>query len=263
MQALMKVLAPSYRVRVEPLMIPLAENLAGQIPVETTPQRAVDLGTGTGALARALIGRGVRHVIGIDCSAPMLVQGLPWPGIDFVLADIAHLPLRSGSVDLAASHFGLNSTSPKRMLKLIRQALLPGGMLLLHEWGAVDPWTQAVIQASAALMEDRTIEPRITLPPSPWEEMLQTAEDYVDLLEAVGFTEITVHERQPVDIEVPLGAFVEYRLTFIEALLFAGDPVAEVQVALRHAIYQHIGQSPGTTIHWKPTVFQVKARRPA
>jgi ubiquinone/menaquinone biosynthesis C-methylase UbiE len=83
----------------------------------------LDVGTGTGAGARALQARfDGSNVVGIDVSEPMLAEARKHaPGLTFLIGDAAHLPFDDGSFDVVAQ----NNMIP--FLDEVRRVLRPGG----------------------------------------------------------------------------------------------------------------------------------------
>jgi ubiquinone/menaquinone biosynthesis C-methylase UbiE len=101
--------------------------------------RALDVGTGTGALAgvAAELTAG-RQVVGIDVSPAMLeVAHRSHADVGFVAAQAIDLPFRDGRFDIVAGNFVLHhfprpSTALFDMLRVLRS----GGRLALSTWGA-------------------------------------------------------------------------------------------------------------------------------
>jgi ubiquinone/menaquinone biosynthesis C-methylase UbiE len=65
------------------------------------PQRALDVGTGTGRNLPCLAAAGARHIVGVDLSMPMLLRGIGRGRS--VCADALHLPFRSRTFDVVCS----------------------------------------------------------------------------------------------------------------------------------------------------------------
>ena len=96
---------------------------------EVTGRRAVDLGTGSGAVAGLLQAEGAR-VVACDGALGMLLprRGERAPA---VVADVRALPLASHSVDLVAAGFVLNHLpDPGPALREAARVLRPGGRLV-------------------------------------------------------------------------------------------------------------------------------------
>jgi len=66
-----------------------------------SPQRALDVGTGTGRNLPHLAAAGAQHIVGVDLSMPMLRGGIA--GRRAVCADALHLPFRSRTFDVVCS----------------------------------------------------------------------------------------------------------------------------------------------------------------
>jgi len=108
-------------------------------------ERLVDLGTGTGVLARA----GARrlpeaHIVGVDFSRGMLAVARAlaheeFPGrdgrLDWVEADAARLPLADASVDAVVSSFVLQLVPQRQpVYREVRRVLRPGGCFAFVTW---------------------------------------------------------------------------------------------------------------------------------
>lgn len=82
--------------------------------------RLLDLGCGGNHLTRAYRGRGV----GVDVH--------PWPGVDVLVRDAAHLPFRDASFGTVTIVAALNHIPERRAaLGEVRRVLAPGGRLVL------------------------------------------------------------------------------------------------------------------------------------
>jgi len=95
----------------------------------------LDVGTGTGAVLRALAARPgrPRRALGVDPSAAMLARVGPLPeGWELVRADGARLPLDDASVDVALAAYVLHvAAAPEALLAELARALRPGGRLVV------------------------------------------------------------------------------------------------------------------------------------
>lgn len=109
------------------------------------PGWALDLSCGTGNYAVELWRRGWR-VVGVDQSMPMLRQAqlklrkiANPPGL--LLADAAHVPLRSATMNLVTIILGLEfMANPARALKEARRVLAPDGVLLVAALSPIGTW---------------------------------------------------------------------------------------------------------------------------
>lgn len=102
----------------------------------TPDDRLLDVGTGTGAVLRAVARRADRPRLatGVDASAAMLSRvGLLPPGWRVVVADVASLPLPAASFDVVIASYLLHVLdAPARApaLREIHRVLRPGGALV-------------------------------------------------------------------------------------------------------------------------------------
>lgn len=134
----------------------LAEQLLVRVGADPVAH-ILDAGCGAGWLTRRLAAReGVVRVSGLDLAAGMLEQArrLATPEtdvVDWILADMEHLPLASESQDLVVSNLAMQwLPSPRRFFQEVRRVLRPGGRLLCttllpgtlgelhHAWATVD-----------------------------------------------------------------------------------------------------------------------------
>lgn len=97
----------------------------------------LDLGTGTGDLARDLRRGGVARVIASDFARPMLVAGRAKPAlrsdaaVTWLLSDALHLPFAPDSFDAVTSGFLLrNLVDLPAAFAEMRRVLRPGGRLV-------------------------------------------------------------------------------------------------------------------------------------
>lgn len=91
---------------------------------------AVDVGCGTGFVARALEARGWRAV-GVDFSAPMLREACTGAALCLVQARGEALPLRDASVELVACGTSFHWLAPAPALAEFARVLVPGGWAAL------------------------------------------------------------------------------------------------------------------------------------
>jgi len=128
---------------------PAVESLLGTFPL---PASAIDIGTGTGRLARLLARRGVPEVLGLDATPEMLAvarataqeEGLT--GLRFALASLGEAPLPIAADTFEMLTCGLMLTHVPNLRDAIRECVRvvkPGGRLLLtdfHPATAVFGW---------------------------------------------------------------------------------------------------------------------------
>jgi ubiquinone/menaquinone biosynthesis C-methylase UbiE len=130
-----------YRALAQPVL-DAAGDVAGR--------RALDVGTGSGVLADALVRRGA-HVVGVDLSHGMLASraAVRPPG---VVADVRALPVQASSVDLVTASFVLNHLDvPAEGLRELARVGRPGARLLAttFEGEAPHPAKQLVEEVAA------------------------------------------------------------------------------------------------------------------
>ena len=152
----------------------LADRLAD---VNRAFPRALDLGCGGGAMARALAGRGGIETIVSTDSAPACAAAARSPA---VVAEADALPFASRSFDLVLSNLALHWVNdlPGALLQL-RHVLRPDGLLLAALWGGdtLRELRDALIEAELA--EEGGASPRV----SPFADL----RDLGGLLQRAGF----------------------------------------------------------------------------
>jgi 2-polyprenyl-3-methyl-5-hydroxy-6-metoxy-1,4-benzoquinol methylase len=117
--------------------------------------RSLDLGCGTGELTRSLALRS-RSVIGVDASKGMIAEARRrnWGlNIDYVEADAeAFLRGRRGEFDFIASVAAFHHMDEERMLLLCREALAPGGTLVVLDLYKESSLGDYAVSAAAAAL---------------------------------------------------------------------------------------------------------------
>ena len=110
-------------------------------------ERALDVGTGAGALAFALAPL-VREVVGLDPVPELLelARERALPNTEFVEGDGAALPFPEASFDLAGTHRTLHHVAkPDRVVAELARVTRPGGrVLVVDQLAPDDPATAAV-----------------------------------------------------------------------------------------------------------------------
>jgi SAM-dependent methyltransferase len=155
--------------RLAPLLLDFAE-FPGAGPL-------IDVGCGTGSVARAMAARWpARSVIGVDRAAPYVAFARAQPRLDnlaFAEADAANLPCAHASFDGAAAQLVLNFVpDPIAALVEMTRVTAPGGRLVAAVWdfrgGLVYQrifWdTAAGLDPQAAIVRDRLYSGTLALP---------------------------------------------------------------------------------------------------
>jgi ubiquinone/menaquinone biosynthesis C-methylase UbiE len=126
----------------DPYLEPVAHDLVdlvgvGDLPADLT---VLDVGTGTGVVAREVVARVPRSVvIGIDPSSAMLALARTSAALASVAAEAPGLPFADGVFDVALanlvlSHFTRYEISLTDMVRVLQ----PGGRLGVTAWGTLD-----------------------------------------------------------------------------------------------------------------------------
>lgn len=133
-----------------------AERLAEQVRAFVDlrgDERALDVGTGAGALAFALAPL-VREVVGLDPVPELLelARARALPNTEFLEGDGTALPIPDGTFDLAGTHRTLHHVGqPERIVAELARVTRPGGGVLVVDQLAPDD-----LAAAAALHEFET-----------------------------------------------------------------------------------------------------------
>jgi ubiquinone/menaquinone biosynthesis C-methylase UbiE len=100
---------------------------------------ALEVGVGTGVVARALRERG-RDVVGIDISPGMLRRALQRLGPRVAVADAAHLPFRAGAFTDAFAVWVMHAVADQAaVLREVARVLRPGGRFMVCSSDSPEP----------------------------------------------------------------------------------------------------------------------------
>jgi ubiquinone/menaquinone biosynthesis C-methylase UbiE len=214
-----------------PVLLRSAEDVADRLAAdrEFQPRHVVDLGTGTGSLARAV----ARHfpnarVTGVDFSRGMLAvasalseddRGLDGR-VSWLEADAASLPLEDASADAVVSSFVLQLV-PKRepVYREVRRVLRPGGRFLFTTWMVDD----SRFEPSEAF-EDALDELRIDVDEAAEEERagdFESARAAAASLRDAGFDAVKA-ERGTLEFSYTPESYAEYKLRYDDRELVDG-----------------------------------------
>lgn len=204
----------------------VVERLLSIAPV--SPRRVLDLGTGTGALARALARRlPEARIVGADFSRGMLGMARTLseePGLDgrleWLEADAAALPLADASVDAVVSSFVLQLVPDRRPVYAeIRRVLRPGGRLAFVTW-CVDP---SAFPPSEAF-EDALDELDIPVDEAPEEKVagdFRSVRAARDSLRRAGFRDARA-EAATLEYAFSAETYFEYKTRYDDRMLMEG-----------------------------------------
>jgi ubiquinone/menaquinone biosynthesis C-methylase UbiE len=149
----------------------------------------LDLGCGTGHLARRISELTSGRVLGIDPSAGMIAEASSRHGsarVAFQIGEAEELGAQ-GSFDAIFCNSALQwFRDPARALAACRRALRPGGRMALQA-PARREYCPQFLQGIAAVARDPATAATFARFRSPW-FLLEAAEDYADLFRAAGFT---------------------------------------------------------------------------
>ncbi len=271
LQSLFDSAAPDFARYVAPFLAPLYDDFvayAAPLPDD----RALDLGTGTGEVARRLLSR-VLSVTGIDLARRALTlartTGLSGTA-GLVQGDLEQLPFRAGSFSLVTASFALHGTQPQRSLPALWHALADGGRLVIQEWGPADPLHLALDDLLADHATDApppalsALRQALADLPPLWSDRLQDVEDYREWLGEAGFTVKDAQEVAPVTLRLPSAE------AYLRLLLARPDRRAEVNAMMPQkaatfreaacALLLSAAEASGDIV-WSPTLLRVRARR--
>lgn len=228
----------------------------------------IDIGTGTGLLAR-LAKQHYSRVLGIDLSVPMLSDAKKYgPALDWLQADLQHIPLRKKTFDIVCSTFGLNLSEPKPAFRSLAALLRsPQSLLVFQEWGAEDELSHIVDEVFEAHCPadipglDADLSEFLNSP-KPWYEQLQDAEDYYAMLKGIGFGQVWVREAPFVTVRFEsVNAFLRYKHAWatrqlaLAAMTHAQRTAYEMEVSAKLRAFAHADGS----LAWSPPLFRVCA----
>jgi SAM-dependent methyltransferase len=237
---------------------PLALSLVQSSPVDLAGKLVLDLGSGTGAVARAVAAKGARVVVA-DCSVEMVVRGYA-RGSVAIVADAMALPVRDRCVDAVMAGFLLNHLPPAAALGEMARIVRAGGTLVTSTWASVrsDPVKAAMADVLSSWG---------WLPPAWYETMKAEVEPISSVphrlehaAQQAGLVDV-----QATVLEADLGALdpgtvVAYRLAMPQIAPWVaglGEPAASRLVRqLCTAVSPHV---PG----WRPAVIHLTSRVPA
>lgn len=162
--------------------------------------RALDIGTGTGAVLAAIHRRfpELALLVGCDMSGPMLVQARQRVvGSEVAKADATRLPFQSGTFGLATASFVLSHVPDYReALREAFRVLDTPSVFGMTNWApSTDPYISAWQELLGAVVGPALVE-RASEEVAPWESHLADPLNLRAALEEGGFTGVTLDSVQ-------------------------------------------------------------------
>jgi len=264
------LIAAHYERDVTPIVSDLARALIESISADKLYGRILDVGTGTGIVARLITQHltAHAHVVGLDNSPDMLRAAQVMPNVkyavQYVLSDIQIAPFADHTFDLAIASFGLNMTQPRRTFREIRRLLRADGWLIFQEWAARDPLSEAFDVLFSKYVPESALDAIAEItPPSDWQDYLQDADDYRDLLGELGCTNITASEGTPVTVHLPT---VHSLITYKQAWPPYQIALAAMDIPTRATFASALSDELAAfseadgSLRWSPPLFRIAAQ---
>ncbi|MGN6576053.1 MAG: class I SAM-dependent methyltransferase [Nocardioides sp.] len=191
----------------EAALAPFRRRLVAAVPAGAD---VLDIGCGTGAIARDLGGR-IASLVGVDLSRAMLARAArsALQNCRFVHADVQVHAFDASAYDVAVSSFGVMFFSdPVAAFANIRRALRPSGKALFLVWRALDrnTWTAELWNALNPGRDFPAPEPT-----APGGYSLSDPDRAASILGAAGFVDLSF---EPIDAPVTWGRTVEEAVAF-------------------------------------------------
>lgn len=191
----------------------------------------LDLGCGTGALTRKIVGR-AGTTIGIDLSESMLgVARQVCPAATFQQGSADDLPFEDSSFDTVVSAFMLMFLSdPKKAVGEMQRVLRPGGRLVASVWQGLgdNPVYEALVEAIREVIDDASAESMA------WPFLMGDVKKIEEVFDVVGLSTPSI---TPHDGYATFPSVEEFVAIEIQAWLLAdsigADQIAEIAVKLR------------------------------
>lgn len=155
----------------------------------------LDVAAGPGVLAAEANALGIEYT-GIDLSPGMIeLAKTSYPGIEFHVADVEHMPFDDASFDAVVCNFGLGHfPNPEASVTECVRTLKPGGRIALSWWDDLNK------QRIQGLFREAIAEIGATAPPEVPKgySVLRFADtgEFRRLLEGAGLTDVSVEDHQ-------------------------------------------------------------------
>lgn len=269
MRALFAAAAP-YDADVAAALAPLHADFAA-FAAPHPSDRALDLGSGSGGVARLIAPR-VRLLVALDFAPGALAlarRAVPGSAA-FVCGDIERPPFVAGAFTLLTASFALHATLPARSLPALRRALAPGGRLVIQEWGPADALHLAVDDLLARYASESppaalaALRAALGSLPPLWSDLLQDVEDYQEWLAEARFGVEHAEESAPVTVRIPSAdAYLRFLLARPDRRAELDGMDEEARAAFLAAARERVAAAaePDGSLRWTPVLLRVTARR--
>ena len=212
----------------------------------------VELAAGTGALTHLLAPSVGGGYVATDVSAAMLevarTRDLASPGLAWLTADVAALPLPDGCADLVVSSLGPVQDTPELLAEAAR-ILRPEGRLLACTWG--DDYSELqLLQAARAMLglEQRPVT---------------TRHDLRRRAAAAGLADVRVTSFRLRVVHPSTAAYLEYRSSFGPPPLPEGITLDDMLGALAATAAAYAEPDGRLVLGWHFWLLHAAARIPA
>jgi SAM-dependent methyltransferase len=186
-----------------------------------------------------------------------------------VQGDNHQLPFRDAQFNVVTASFALNSSDPRLALAEVVRVLVPGGRVVLQEWGMLDGLSELVADTIAEYAVEDPPPPLAELraqtqEPLPWDD-IETADELGDLVRELGLSEIELRQEVSTVSFASVGAFLRFKLAWpireAELNAMPKETLGLCLSELQENLAAH-GEADGSLI-WRPGVFRVRAFKPA
>jgi SAM-dependent methyltransferase len=157
--------------------------------------RLLDVATGPGSLAAEALRFGARPM-GVDLSPGMIeLARNAYPGIDFRVAEVEHLPFADCSFDASVCNFALGHfPCPESAIAECVRTLKPGGRIALSWWD--DPSRQRIQGLFREAIAEIGAAPPPDVPAGFSILRFSDTEEFRRLLDGAGLTEVAVQDHR-------------------------------------------------------------------
>ena len=269
--ALYDRIAPSYQRWWAPVIEPAALRLLDLVAAVVADHPGaviVDVGAGTGTLARAAVARWPEvRAIAVDPSTGMLDVGRAEAAttldrsarrrLSWMTGVAEHLPITEGSVDIIVSSFTLQYL--RRRVAALREAhriIRPDGAIAVVTWMAND-WPFAPWRLLSALIDELHLE----RPPSAETGLFRSLPSAAALVRRAGFRDVHAADGI-VEYQWTLDAFVHCALESEDREL-VDSLDAKTRSRLERLWRERLGRLTDADFRYRDLVAYVTGRRPA